>query len=87
MLSPEQALDLAERVLAGDDALSELSEVALLRADADQWRHARAAYLAARAETDGIRTGTVFDSLEAEKGGNVSGEDVDALFDRLGGRS
>lgn len=87
-LTPAEALKLAERVLASDsggDALSELSEAALLRADDEQWRRAKTAYIMAHATSGGIRTGSVFDQLEEATGGNVTAEALDAFFEKLTG--
>jgi hypothetical protein len=63
--------------------MSETSEGLLLTADADEWDRARTAHQMALALTTGIRTGTVMDALEAETGGNVTAEAVEAYFERM----
>lgn len=83
---PMEALTLAERVVASPDASAEIAEAALLTLDEKEWTHVRQAHQLAEARRTGkVETGTFFDELEAETGGNVTAEALEAFMARIRG--
>ena len=81
---PREALALAEQIVASPDASSELVEATLLTLDEEAWGRARAAHQLAVAQATGeVRTGTFFDQLESETGGEVTAEALEAFMARM----
>lgn len=79
---------MAERVLHDPLAHEELGEAILLTVDEDRWKSVKAYYREVElARTGMVKTGSFFDELENETGGNVTPEAIEAFLARKRGAS
>lgn len=84
--TPERARELAEVVLHDALAHEELGEAILLTVDEDRWKSVKAYYREVElARTGMVKTGTFFDELEAETGGAMTAEAIEAFMARKRG--
>lgn len=80
---PELARAAADALLADPLAEDEYAETMLLTIDEQQWKATMAHYRATEYQRTGmVKTGSIFDELEAETGGNVTPEAVEAFLAR-----
>lgn len=77
------ARQVADAILADPWAEDEWTEAMVLTLDEERWTAAKTAHRAAEyARTGQVKTGSIFDELEAETGGNVTPEAVEAFLAR-----
>lgn len=80
---PEMARAVADAILSDPLAEDEHAEALLLTVDEDRWKAIKAHYRATEyARTGQVKTGSMFDELEAETGGNVTPEAIEAFLAR-----
>lgn len=81
---PGLAVALAESVVGLAGATSEVSEAALLTLPEKEWAAVRSRYQLEQARRTGkVSTGSIFDQLEAETGGNVTAEALGEFIARM----
>jgi hypothetical protein len=84
---PARLPELVDAMLSGSpEDLAALEEHWMLTLDADSWKRHRLARQVLDAQKTGkVRTGTVFDALEAETGGDITPEAAEAFLKRMRG--